>query len=319
VRQAIAEIGDPISSSKDNLVDVLRWHRRCLLEFSERLLSLRDVPAIAQSASRAACDLVGVRFGAVALLDGERQRFVPQGCAGWDASCRLQAVRSEVDTEWGYAARLGGMVLIPDLQSETRFQVPAAYSAAGVVTGAIVPLVEHGEVIGVIAVHHDRPHAWAEEDCDALQLLANVTGNAIRHCHHKQRAERTAEDQVRTARELRIKSAALDGTADMIVITDLHGQVEYVNPAFERNTGYPRDEAVGTRFCFMKSEAVAPDIYHDIWETLFAGQPWRGIVVNDRKDGTDYLEEQTITPVVGEDGEIQHFVAIKRMLSVAKR
>jgi len=118
---------------------------------------------------------------------------------------------------------------------------------------------------------------------------------------------------------LRTRAAALDAAADMVVITDRNGIIMYVNTAFTSGTGYTSEEAVGQRTSILKSGRHDAAFYRQIWETIHAGQPWTGEMVNRRKDGVLYTEEMSITPVRDEHGTIDRFVAIKRDIEARKR
>jgi nitrogen fixation negative regulator NifL len=105
---------------------------------------------------------------------------------------------------------------------------------------------------------------------------------------------------------------ALDAAANAILITDSAGLIIWVNPAFTRLTGFPADEAIGQTPGLLKSGAQDPRVYEELWATIQAGRVWRGRLINRRKDGRLYVEEQTITPVVAEGGRITHFIAVKQ-------
>ncbi|MGM0680637.1 MAG: PAS domain S-box protein, partial [Thermodesulfobacteriota bacterium] len=100
--------------------------------------------------------------------------------------------------------------------------------------------------------------------------------------------------------------------ADSIVITDHEGTILYVNPSFERITGYSRLEAIGENFIMLKNGVQDEPFYEKMWETLHRGETWRGHLTNRKKNGELYEEEATITPVLDENGEIKNFVAVKR-------
>jgi diguanylate cyclase (GGDEF)-like protein/PAS domain S-box-containing protein len=110
----------------------------------------------------------------------------------------------------------------------------------------------------------------------------------------------------------------IDAAADMIVITDRNGLIEYVNPSFTSITGYAPDEVIGRKTSVVKSGAHNQTFYRSIWQTILEGKVWFGEIVNRRKDGTLYPEEQSITPIRGADGQIERFVAIKRDITDRK-
>ncbi|WP_224982071.1 SpoIIE family protein phosphatase [Geomonas agri] len=117
---------------------------------------------------------------------------------------------------------------------------------------------------------------------------------------------------------LRVQSAALEAAANAIVITDNNGVVLSVNEAFTRMTGYSPEEAVGRDLSFLKSDRQDPGLYQDLWATIMAGKIWHGELVNRRKNGELYPEEQTITPVLDQDGQIRHFICIKQDITERK-
>jgi two-component system cell cycle sensor histidine kinase/response regulator CckA len=105
---------------------------------------------------------------------------------------------------------------------------------------------------------------------------------------------------------------AIEQSTEAVVITDPSGQIEYVNPAFTRITQYGSDEVLGKNPRLLKSGKHDPEYYQDLWETIRKGEPWHGEIVNQRKDGTHYTEQMSITPVRDGTGEITHFVAVKQ-------
>ena len=107
-------------------------------------------------------------------------------------------------------------------------------------------------------------------------------------------------------------AAAVEQTSDSVMIADLAGTIEYVNPAFERASGYRRDEAVGQNPRILKSGRQPAAFYRALWRRLTRGQTWTGTLINRRKDGALYEEEATISPMRGSSGELTGYVAVKR-------
>ena len=105
---------------------------------------------------------------------------------------------------------------------------------------------------------------------------------------------------------------AVEQTAESIVITDARGNIQYVNPAFTRLTGYSAAEAIGKNPRFLKSEQQDPGYYEQLWKAILAGQVWHGQLLKSRKDATIYTEELTVTPVRNPRGEVVNFIAIKQ-------
>jgi PAS domain S-box-containing protein len=99
---------------------------------------------------------------------------------------------------------------------------------------------------------------------------------------------------------------------EMIFMTDVGGVIEYVNPAFERITGYTREEAVGARPEDLLADGPDEQRDGEVWRTLDSGGVWRGRFTNRRKDGSVLEEEATISPVRDPSGAIVNYVSIKR-------
>jgi len=113
----------------------------------------------------------------------------------------------------------------------------------------------------------------------------------------------------RAEQQTRKLSSAVEQTADAVLITDRHGSIEYVNRAFEQISGYSAAEAVGQRPNLVKSGEHDATYYQRLWNTLHAGDVYRDVLVNRRKDGELYYEEKTITPLRDAAGVITHFVS----------
>jgi PAS domain S-box-containing protein len=110
---------------------------------------------------------------------------------------------------------------------------------------------------------------------------------------------------------LRLLWAAVEQSPASIVITDLDGAIEYVNPHFSTLTGYAPQEARGRNPRMLKSGAHPASFYREMWETLRQGKIWRGELCNRKKNGELYWEDSSISPVRDETGAITHFVAVK--------
>jgi PAS domain S-box-containing protein len=111
---------------------------------------------------------------------------------------------------------------------------------------------------------------------------------------------------------LKMQSAAFESFALTIIITDVAGRIQWVNSAFTRLTGYSVDEAIGkTLGELIKSDKQDKDFYAKFWETILNKKVWSGELINRRKDGSLYYEEETITPVLDSQGNISSFIAIK--------
>jgi two-component system CheB/CheR fusion protein len=119
--------------------------------------------------------------------------------------------------------------------------------------------------------------------------------------------------------ELSKLTHVLEQSASVVMITDVSGKIEYVNPRFTEVTGYATKEAVGKNPRFLQSGVHTPEFYTQLWNTILSGKTWRGEFHNRKKDSTLYWESATISPVKDDDGKITHFIAIKEDITGRKQ
>lgn len=111
---------------------------------------------------------------------------------------------------------------------------------------------------------------------------------------------------------------AVEQSPSSIVITDVQGNIEYVNPKFTEITGYSLEEAIGKNPRILKSEETPPERYKQLWDTISSGREWRGEFHNKRKNGELFWEYALISPIKNEQEKITHYVAIKEDISSRK-
>ena len=114
-------------------------------------------------------------------------------------------------------------------------------------------------------------------------------------------------------------AVAVRQTADIIVITDRNGNIEYVNPAFETQTGYKIEEVLGKTPRILKSGIQDKSFYERLWKTILSGEVFRGVLINKKKDGRLYYSEKTITPIKDKDGNIYSFISTDKDITERKK
>jgi PAS domain S-box-containing protein len=151
----------------------------------------------------------------------------------------------------------------------------------------------------------DRSEVWLREELRLIELDGGE--NRIIGTMTDSTERKKAEE------EIYIKSTALEAAENAVVITNRNSEIEWVNAAFERLTGYTKQEAMRrTPGQLVKSGKHDKEFYRALWETISAGETWIGEIWNHRKNGESYLEEMTITPVLDQNRRIAHYIAIKR-------
>jgi PAS domain S-box-containing protein len=148
----------------------------------------------------------------------------------------------------------------------------------------------HGKVVNVEFVSN----VYLEGSIEVIQC--NIRDNTAR---------KVAEENI-----LKL-SQVVDQSPDGIVISNVLGEIEYVNHAFVMETGYSVEEVIGKNPRFLQSGKTAPETYKALWAALTSGRTWKGEFLNRRKDGTEYTEFDIIAPLRAGDGTISHYVALK--------
>ncbi|MCB1069545.1 MAG: PAS domain-containing protein [Verrucomicrobia bacterium] len=164
------------------------------------------------------------------------------------------------------------------------------------------PIIISGEFWGFVGFDncHEK-YTWNTSEVELLKTFAAGIGGALL--------------RNQSNRELRRLSTAIEQSPETVVITDVEGRIEYVNPAFEKVTGYTREEAIGQNPRILKSGRQGEQFYSEMWEAITGGRIWQGQIVNQDKDGKLYTEEASIAPVKDHSGEVSHFVAVKRNIT----
>ena len=147
----------------------------------------------------------------------------------------------------------------------------------------------------------------AKSQLDGATLVRTIRSTLA--LHSLQQEQQTAEESLRKL------SRAVEQSADTIMMTDCSGIIEYVNPAFETLTGYTHDEVCGKTPRILKSGEQGPEVYQEMWKTILAGNVYRGILVNRKKNGDLYYVEESISPVRDAEGRITHFISNGRDLT----
>lgn len=122
-----------------------------------------------------------------------------------------------------------------------------------------------------------------------------------------------------TNKKINILKNAVKHSSTGIVITDVNGIIEYINPKFTEMTGFNIKDSIGRSTKILKSGYHDKDFYKEMWNTLLSGKEWKSEIRNKRKDGSLYWEKESISPVFDDQNEITHFIAIKDDVTQLKK
>lgn len=113
-------------------------------------------------------------------------------------------------------------------------------------------------------------------------------------------------------------ASGVEQTADSVVITDLQGVIEYVNPAFEATSGYKQDEVLGKTPRILNSGKHDRKFHKNLWETITSGRHYRGTIINKKKNGELYWSDQSIAPLKDNNGNMTSFVSVLKDITEQK-
>lgn len=212
---------------------------------------------------------------------------------------RLQGIRAKDYPWWTELMKENQIIKYRDIEQIPGKKEREILRSQGIKSILIVPLFISGEYYGFIGFDECRGYRdWPEADVQLLVSASRIISATI-------------ERKLAEAERERLLSA-IEQTGETIVITDGEGNIEYVNPAFERITGYSREEAIQKNPRILKSGKHDGQFYQELWQTLRSGKTWEGRLINKRKDGTFFTEEAAISPVLNSAGKIVNYVAVKR-------
>ncbi|HTP60390.1 MAG TPA: PAS domain S-box protein, partial [Spirochaetia bacterium] len=197
---------------------------------------------------------------------------------------------------------------------ELRPAIPSLVRAIKATRMILAPLADDVSVIGMVALENPE---LEETDLAAITAFALQMGSALQRARLAQAMAWENAERRHAQEERAMLFAAIEQAAEYVLITDATGVITYTNPAFERVTGYSREEAIGKSPRILNSGRQDKAFYESMWKVLRSGNVWRGHIVNRRKDGSTYREEASISPVKTDDNRIVSYVAVKRDVTEA--
>ncbi len=219
-----------------------------------------------------------------------------------DATGRFTYISPSIQLLLGYS--------VEEALSLTMEQMLATTSAtlAHQTLDEVIPKMQSGERVSETLelnfTRKDGSTVWCDVSCSGMFDSSGGFVGIVGVSHDITERKQAIESQMRLV-------TALEQAEEIIVITDMQGTIFYVNPAFERITGYTRQEAIGQNPRILKSGRQCAAFYQQMWDTLTRGEVWRGRLTNKRKDGSFYQEDAIISPVRDGMGHIVNYIALK--------
>lgn len=197
---------------------------------------------------------------------------------------------------WAEAVRTRKALIFNDYQENTLGKMELPEGHVSITRIMVVPIFNHDRIVALsVVANKESNYTW--EDCKQVEgLLQNV---------------QIVLEKRRVEEYLMKLTQAVEHSPVSIIITDLRGNIEFVNPKFTDLTGYQAEEVLGQNPRFLKTGETGSEEYVRLWETIASGGTWHGEFVNKKKNGGLFQEKAAISPVKNKEGIITHYVAIK--------
>lgn len=169
-----------------------------------------------------------------------------------------------------------------------------------------------GDVFGTICVLDSKANSYNETYRKLIARFRDSIQLSLNDIYAR------SQESAQARREIQLLSQAVQQSPVSVIITDARARIEYVNPAFEEITGFTADEVMGQNPSILQSGNTLAGRYRDMWQSLTGKQSWQGEMQNRRKDGELYWQYLHIAPVLGEQGEVEHYLAIQMDISYQK-
>jgi PAS domain S-box-containing protein len=332
---------EDITERKRAETRILRLNRlyATLSQINQTIVHVRDQEKLFHEICRVAVEHGQFRLAWISLIDDTTYRVEPVAYAGEEQGYFTAITITYRDEPLRYgptgtAIRTGRCVVCQDIATDVSM-IPWRDQALqrGYRSSAAVPFRQHGRVIGALTVFAAEPLGFDAEDeqlLDEIGLDISFALDALEQEAQRRQAEaelnelnaeleqRVLVRTVELARAHEHLRAILDTAGEGVVFTDLHGTIEYVNPAMERLTGYQATEVIGRNPRVWKSDQTSALTHRHMWNTLTNGEIWQGELINRRKDGSLYDAALTTAPLTNSEGQTMGFVGVQRDITRQK-
>ncbi|MFI5040771.1 MAG: EAL domain-containing protein [Acidimicrobiales bacterium] len=287
-------------------------HSQSLLRLSRRLEQAATYPEVLDAARDEVRDVLGYQSVWAYLLTDDRKYLKSIVASGPTADYVMSedgtaTLTIEGDPMLEEIAAAREIVVVEDARTDVRTnkEIVAAMGLRTIVNVPVMLFDRHLGSVGTGSFGDEGVRVPTTSEQRYLIALASHMAVTLDRIHLLNDRRQAEAEKTRLA-------TAIDQSPDSVVITDTAGAIEYVNPAFERATGYERAEVLGQNPRILKSGQQPPAFYLAMWAALTAGQPWLAEFVNRRKDGSLFTEEGVISPVRDEQARTTGYVAVKR-------
>ena len=292
----------------------------------QQALAETDLSALMDKAAVLIAQTLDVDFCQLLELLPSGDAFLLRSGVGWESGLVGSAtVTANARSQAGYTLLVGQPTIVEDLRVETRFSESPLLHNHQAVSGVTVIVpgnrglgrnwgqaepanTSESPVWGVLGVHTNQERVFSQDDVYFVEAIANVLATAI--------------ERIRSQERLQMMERAIESCSNGIAIADAtvaDNPIIYVNPSFERITGYDQDELIGKNCRFLQGNATNPAAVKELRKAIEAGKECQVILRNFQKNGTPFWNELSIAPVYNSRRQLTHFVGVQTDITDRQR
>ena len=261
------------------------------------------VQEIMHEAARLTAEALNVELCKILIPRESDEHLYLVAGVGWrEGLIGTLTVEGGTHSQAGFAIRERQPVVVRDLHVETRFVPSRLLSEHGGIAGMSVPMMVQDRVYGVMGAHCKTVRDFSPKELEFLHSVANTVATVL----ERWRREET---------QLQLYHRMFELVQDGVMLTDTQGALLEWNPAMERLSGWARHEVIGRTPSLLRSGKHPPEFFERMWQTIRSGSAFVDRVVNRRKDGSEFLAWESVSPVKDPDGTVRYFLAILTDLS----
>ena len=261
------------------------------------------VQEIMNEATRLTAETLNVELCKILIpRESDEHLYLVAGIGWREGLIGTLTVEGGTHSQAGFAIRERQPVVVRDLHVETRFVPSRLLLEHGGIAGMSVPMMVQDRVYGVMGAHCKTVRDFSPKELEFLHSVANTVATVL----ERWRREET---------QLQLYHRMFELVQDGVMLTDTQGALLEWNPAMERLTGWARHEVIGRTPSLLRSGKHPPEFFERMWQTIRSGSAFVDRVVNRRKDGSEFLAWESVSPVKDPDGTIRYFLAILTDLS----
>lgn len=286
--------------------DKIRYRNRELTLFNQIInasITNEEPNYILETVCRELAQLFDVEYAAAALLNSEKTlaMIVAENISeGQPSGLHQSMIVAETPSLRHLLATKSPLIAGDALNDPRLASMHPILRQRNIQALLILPLINNdddNDVVGSLGLGYSRPRQFPAQEISFAWSVANQVSSSIAHARLAQTHQRMV--------------TAIEQAAESVIITDLDGNILYVNSAFETITGYTQAEVIGKNPRMLSKGRHEVSFYQTLWATITRGETWCGRFINQKKDGSTYIEEASITPIRNRQNKITNYVSVQ--------